>query len=83
MIYICVYELNNSKVGKKMYLFNLFQENLGKLMTNLRTTHPHFVRCLIPNETKTPGMLDLLIITYAVYIIYNFGKKNNYFVQHR
>lgn len=25
-------------------------------MTNLRSTHPHFVRCLIPNETKTPGM---------------------------
>lgn len=24
-------------------------------MTNLRSTHPHFVRCLIPNETKTPG----------------------------
>uniref|UniRef100_A0A665X631 Myosin heavy chain, fast skeletal muscle-like n=1 Tax=Echeneis naucrates TaxID=173247 RepID=A0A665X631_ECHNA len=31
------------------------QENLGKLMTNLRSTHPHFVRCLIPNESKTPG----------------------------
>ena len=25
-------------------------------MTNLRSTHPHFVRCLIPNETKTPGL---------------------------
>jgi myosin heavy subunit len=24
-------------------------------MTNLRSTHPHFVRCIIPNETKTPG----------------------------
>uniref|UniRef100_A0A3Q3JM93 Myosin motor domain-containing protein n=1 Tax=Monopterus albus TaxID=43700 RepID=A0A3Q3JM93_MONAL len=31
------------------------QENLAKLMTNLRSTHPHFVRCLIPNESKTPG----------------------------
>ena len=31
------------------------QENLNKLMTNLRSTHPHFVRCIIPNETKTPG----------------------------
>ncbi|KAI5086508.1 myosin heavy chain, fast skeletal muscle, partial [Silurus meridionalis] len=29
-------------------------ENLGKLMSNLRSTHPHFVRCLIPNESKTP-----------------------------
>ncbi|XP_041429050.1 myosin-4 [Xenopus laevis] len=36
----------------------LFRENLGKLMTNLRSTHPHFVRCLIPNESKTPGIMD-------------------------
>ena len=36
-------------------LFYSSQENLGKLMTNLRSTHPHFVRCLIPNESKTPG----------------------------
>ncbi|CDQ82530.1 unnamed protein product [Oncorhynchus mykiss] len=28
-----------------------FRENLGKLMTNLSSTHPHFVRCLIPNDT--------------------------------
>lgn len=34
---------------------DVLQENLGKLMTNLRSTHPHFVRCLIPNESKTPG----------------------------
>ena len=26
-------------------------------MSNLRTTHPHFVRCIIPNETKTPGKM--------------------------
>ncbi|CAB1342054.1 unnamed protein product [Coregonus sp. 'balchen'] len=39
----------------------LFRENLGKLMTNLRTTHPHFLRCLIPNETKTPGTQDNLL----------------------
>ncbi|XP_061472395.1 myosin-1B-like [Rhineura floridana] len=36
----------------------LFRENLNKLMSNLRSTHPHFVRCLIPNETKTPGAMD-------------------------
>uniref|UniRef100_A0A4W3K1R6 Myosin-7B n=1 Tax=Callorhinchus milii TaxID=7868 RepID=A0A4W3K1R6_CALMI len=33
-------------------------ENLNKLMTNLRSTQPHFVRCIIPNETKTPGVMD-------------------------
>uniref|UniRef100_A0A8C1PQH5 Myosin-7-like n=1 Tax=Cyprinus carpio TaxID=7962 RepID=A0A8C1PQH5_CYPCA len=36
----------------------LHRENLNKLMTNLRSTHPHFVRCLIPNETKTPGAME-------------------------
>uniref|UniRef100_UPI00358F4EA9 myosin-1B-like n=1 Tax=Myxine glutinosa TaxID=7769 RepID=UPI00358F4EA9 len=36
----------------------LHRENLNKLMSNLKTTHPHFVRCLIPNETKTPGAMD-------------------------
>nr|XP_058904171.1 myosin-8 [Kogia breviceps] len=36
----------------------LFRENLSKLMTNLKSTHPHFVRCIIPNETKTPGAMD-------------------------
>eukprot|EP00062_Callorhinchus_milii_P027385 gi/632990621/ref/XP_007884251.1/ PREDICTED: myosin-7-like [Callorhinchus milii] len=33
----------------------LHRENLNKLMTNLRSTHPHFVRCIIPNESKIPG----------------------------
>jgi hypothetical protein len=32
-----------------------FQESLNKLMKNLYATHPHFVRCLIPNEMKQPG----------------------------
>uniref|UniRef100_A0A8C2U7W4 Myosin heavy chain, skeletal muscle, adult n=1 Tax=Coturnix japonica TaxID=93934 RepID=A0A8C2U7W4_COTJA len=41
----------------------LFRENLNKLMANLRSTHPHFVRCIIPNETKTPGKeLQLLVL---------------------
>ncbi|XP_069383344.1 myosin-7B-like [Paralichthys olivaceus] len=36
----------------------LHKENLKKLMANLRSTQPHFVRCIIPNETKTPGVMD-------------------------
>ncbi|XP_067333849.1 myosin-4-like isoform X2 [Channa argus] len=44
----------------------LFRENLGKLMTNLRTTHPHFVRCLIPNETKTPGIMENHLVIHQL-----------------
>ncbi|XP_060930084.1 myosin-7B-like [Limanda limanda] len=36
----------------------LHKENLKKLMKTLRCTQPHFVRCIIPNETKTPGVMD-------------------------
>ncbi|XP_049895736.1 myosin-13-like [Epinephelus moara] len=43
------------KGGSMQTVSSQFRENLGKLMTNLRSTHPHFVRCLIPNESKTPG----------------------------
>ncbi|XP_027132617.1 myosin heavy chain, fast skeletal muscle-like, partial [Larimichthys crocea] len=46
------------KGGSFQTVSALFRENLGKLMTNLRSTHPHFVRCLIPNESKTPGLME-------------------------
>lgn len=42
---------------KGLLLWNL-QENLNKLMANLRSTQPHFVRCIIPNESKNPGELQ-------------------------
>ncbi|XP_030361678.1 myosin-3-like [Strigops habroptila] len=44
----------------------LFRENLNKLMSNLRTTHPHFVRCIIPNETKTPGLMDHKLVLHQL-----------------
>ncbi|XP_072501187.1 myosin-13 [Notamacropus eugenii] len=44
----------------------MFRENLNKLMTNLRSTHPHFVRCLIPNETKTPGEMDHYLVMHQL-----------------
>uniref|UniRef100_A0A4W5M111 Myosin-7 n=1 Tax=Hucho hucho TaxID=62062 RepID=A0A4W5M111_9TELE len=41
-------------------------ENLNKLMTNLRSTHPHFVRCIIPNETKTPGAMENPLVMHQL-----------------
>ncbi|KAM6317354.1 myosin-1B isoform 1-T1 [Podargus strigoides] len=44
----------------------LFRENLNKLMSNLRSTHPHFVRCLIPNESKTPGAMEHELVLHQL-----------------
>ena len=33
------------------------QESLNKLMINLHSTSPHFIRCIIPNEEKQAGIL--------------------------
>uniref|UniRef100_A0AAX7W2A3 Myosin heavy chain 7 n=1 Tax=Astatotilapia calliptera TaxID=8154 RepID=A0AAX7W2A3_ASTCA len=44
----------------------LHRENLNKLMTNLRSTHPHFVRCIIPNETKTPGAMENPLVMHQL-----------------
>ncbi|XP_036388524.1 myosin-7-like [Megalops cyprinoides] len=44
----------------------LHKENLNKLMTNLRSTQPRFVRCIIPNETKTPGAIDPFLVLHQL-----------------
>ncbi|XP_062284528.1 myosin-7-like isoform X2 [Scomber scombrus] len=44
----------------------LHRENLHKLMTNLRSTHPHFVRCIIPNESKTPGAMENPLVMHQL-----------------
>ncbi|KAM4691169.1 myosin-4-like [Rhinophrynus dorsalis] len=64
-------ESGGKKGGKKkgssfQTVSALFRENLNKLMSNLRSTHPHFVRCLIPNETKTPGAMDHFLVMHQL-----------------
>ncbi|KAM8824252.1 myosin-4-like [Synchiropus picturatus] len=54
------------KGGSFQTVSAVFRENLGKLMTNLRSTHPHFVRCLIPNEVKTPGVMDNHLVIHQL-----------------
>ncbi|XP_051985602.1 myosin heavy chain, fast skeletal muscle [Xyrauchen texanus] len=54
------------KGGSFQTVSAMFRENLGKLMTNLRSTHPHFVRCLIPNESKTPGLMENFLVIHQL-----------------
>nr|XP_048673407.1 myosin heavy chain, skeletal muscle, adult-like isoform X4 [Caretta caretta] len=65
------YEGGGKKGGKKkgssfQTVSALFRENLNKLMSNLRSTHPHFVRCIIPNETKTPGAMEHELVLHQL-----------------
>merc|ERR1719187_2012825 len=54
------------KGGSMQTVSSAFRENLGKLMTNLRSTHPHFVRCLIPNESKCPGLMENFLVIHQL-----------------
>ena len=40
----------------------IYRESLNKLMTMLYQTHPHFIRCIIPNEKKASGVIDSALV---------------------
>merc|ERR1712002_247602 len=42
------------------------RESLMKLMANLNSTHPHFVRCIIPNEIKKSGHTDAPLVMHQL-----------------
>merc|ERR1711990_610720 len=42
------------------------KESLGKLMTTLKSTSPHFVRCVVPNEIKKPGMMVAHVVLHQL-----------------
>ncbi|XP_053594205.1 myosin heavy chain, muscle isoform X9 [Microplitis demolitor] len=43
-----------------------YKEQLNNLMTTLRATQPHFVRCIIPNEMKQPGVIDSHLVMHQL-----------------
>ncbi|XP_069950100.1 myosin heavy chain, muscle-like [Cherax quadricarinatus] len=60
----------DAKGGKKSLGFRTvtsgYREQLNNLMKTLNTTHPHFMRCIIPNETKSPGVTDAALIMHQL-----------------
>jgi myosin heavy chain 6/7 len=58
------------KKGKKGGGFatvsSAYKEQLNNLMTTLHATHPHFVRCIIPNEVKQTGLIDAKLVMHQL-----------------
>merc|ERR1711931_46721 len=60
-------ESGEKKKGSSMATISAaHRESLLKLMTNLNATHPHFVRCIIPNEIKKPGYIDAPLVMHQL-----------------
>merc|ERR1712127_1159203 len=53
--------------GSQQTISSGHREQLNKLMKTLDATSPHFVRCIIPNELKTGGMLDAHLVMHQLH----------------
>ncbi|KAG1228488.1 hypothetical protein G6F68_019478 [Rhizopus microsporus] len=38
------------------------KQQLSTLMSTLYVTHPHFVRCILPNDKKRPGEIQTKLV---------------------
>nr|ALR88564.1 myosin heavy chain striated muscle-like 115 [Saccoglossus kowalevskii] len=54
------------KGGSFQTVSGLHREQLNKLMANLESTQPHFVRCIIPNEGKKPGVVQASLVLHQL-----------------
>jgi len=50
------------KSGSFMTVSMIYRESLNNLMNMLNRTHPHFIRCIIPNEKKQSGLIDAALV---------------------
>ena len=49
----------------------MHRKSLNSLMGMLNSTYPHFIRCLVPNETKTPGKVQAELILHQLRFVLN------------
>merc|ERR1712131_209739 len=60
-------ETGEKKKGPSMATISAaHRESLLKLMASLHSTHPHFVRCIIPNEIKKAGHIDAPLVMHQL-----------------
>lgn len=43
-----------------------YRQQLTALMNKLESTEPHFIRCIIPNRLKKPGILDAQLVIHQL-----------------
>ena len=58
--------VKRQKGGSFQTVSALHRESLLKLIKNLQSTQPHFVRCIIPNEIKKPGHMDNNLVLHQL-----------------
>merc|ERR1719153_1589176 len=54
------------KAGGFKTVSSSYRDQLGNLMKTLHATTPHFIRCIVPNETKSPGVIDAALIMHQL-----------------
>lgn len=54
------------KSGAFQTVSSMYREGINRLMATLMATHPHFVRCIIPNEMKQPGVVDAHLVMHQL-----------------
>ncbi|XP_071512369.1 myosin heavy chain, muscle-like isoform X1 [Panulirus ornatus] len=54
------------KSGAFKTVSSAYREQLNNLMRTLNATHPHFIRCIVPNETKSPGVIDAALVMHQL-----------------
>ncbi|XP_042212127.1 myosin heavy chain, muscle-like isoform X2 [Homarus americanus] len=55
-----------AKSGSFKTVSSGYRDQLSNLMRTLNSTHPHFIRCIVPNETKSPGKTDAGLIMHQL-----------------
>nr|XP_053645276.1 myosin heavy chain, muscle-like [Cherax quadricarinatus] len=55
-----------AKSGSFKTVSSGYRDQLNNLMKTLNATHPHFIRCIVPNETKSPGVTDAALIMHQL-----------------
>merc|ERR1712066_264062 len=54
------------KGGSVKTVSGAYKIQLNSLMTTLHSTQPHFIRCIVPNEHKSPGVVDAHLVMHQL-----------------